>query len=320
MRYLLIFLLLFPSSVLAAPYWQGRITWENDVIVHRDEWYTNGLELDFDAPDGNGPDGIQKWFLNHSLNGNGTTHYGFRFGQLMYTPRDIRISKLIEHDRPYAGWLYVGGSVVAENSTEWNQLSLDVGMVGPASFAEEIQKGVHKAINSKKPMGWDNQLRNEPGLLITWLWKKRISKLEVECGGVRCFDVIPRLSSHLGNVRLDYEFGGTIRGGWNVPNAFGPEKRIIPTASRRHWYENMTAYMLLGSTSRVVIRNIFLDGNSFTNSHSVGKRYFVNDFEAGLMLGYNEYMLGYTYVIRSPEFNRTRRWNGYGSLTLSTRF
>src|SRR5687768_7436388 len=38
-------------------------------------------------------------------------------GQQFYTPDDISISTLIPNDRPYAGWLYVGGSWKSSTDT-----------------------------------------------------------------------------------------------------------------------------------------------------------------------------------------------------------
>ena len=41
-------------------------------------------------------------------------------------------------------------------------------------------------------------------------------------------------------------------------------------------------YLFAGLEGRAVFRNIFLDGNTFTDSHSVDSKHFVGDIQAGL--------------------------------------
>ena len=63
----------------------------------------------------------------------------FVLGQNIFTPEDIRATKLISDDRPYAGWLYLGLGLVTERKTKKNveavdNFEIDIGMVGPAAF------------------------------------------------------------------------------------------------------------------------------------------------------------------------------------------
>ena len=41
----------------------------------------------------------------------------FSIGQSIYTPEDTSATELIEDDRPYAGWLYAGFGLVANQGT-----------------------------------------------------------------------------------------------------------------------------------------------------------------------------------------------------------
>ena len=74
-----------------------------------------------------------------------TSHVSFILGQNIFTPEDITNPNLIVNDRPYAGWLYVGiGLIKRHNSGRiavFDTLELDLGIVGPESFAEDIQTG-----------------------------------------------------------------------------------------------------------------------------------------------------------------------------------
>ncbi len=77
--------------------------------------------------------------------------------------------------------------------------------------------------------------------------------------------------------------------------------------------------MFAGLEGRYVLRNIFLDGNTFTDSHSVDKRPFVIDMQVGGAVLFGRTRLTYTHVIMSPEFNEQREWDHFGALTLSWR-
>ena len=84
-------------------------------------------------------------------------------GQNIFTPEDISRQDLILYDRPYAGWLYVGFGLIAEREGRFNPVDtfeLDLGVVGPWSLAETVQKNWHEFINTVEPKGWDNQLMN----------------------------------------------------------------------------------------------------------------------------------------------------------------
>ena len=39
---------------------------------------------------------------------------------------------------------------------------------GPAALGEEVQNNFHRLINGDRVNGWNNQLRNEPGLTLTY--------------------------------------------------------------------------------------------------------------------------------------------------------
>ena len=71
----------------------------------------------------------------------------YRLVHQIYTPDDIERSELIEDDRPYAGLVYGGISLYEDVPVgAWTQatdLHLDVGLVGPSSLADNLQREVH---------------------------------------------------------------------------------------------------------------------------------------------------------------------------------
>src|SRR3546814_17784538 len=97
-------------------------------------------------------------------------------------------------------------------------------------------------------------------------------------------DVTPHLGAALGNV-YTYGAGGlTLRFGEDLPDDYGPP-RIRPALPGSDYFrptDDFGWYFFAGAEGRIVARNIFLDGNTFKDSHSVDKRPLVADLQAGL--------------------------------------
>ena len=72
------------------------------------------------------------------------------------------------------------------NGMEEN-ISVSVGVVGPAALGEEAQKFIHSLSGDPKPRGWTHQLENEPALLLHYRrsWFRTVhqsNNLEMEIG------------------------------------------------------------------------------------------------------------------------------------------
>jgi hypothetical protein len=71
---------------------------------------------------------------------------------------------------------------------------------------------------------------------------------------------------------------------------------------------------------RAVARDIFLDGNTFTDSHSIDKNYFVADIAAGLAVNYKRFIMTWTQVMRSKEFKGQEDEHSFGAIAVSYSF
>jgi len=68
---------------------------------------------------------------------------------------------------------------------------------------------------------------------------------------------------------------------------------------------------------RAVANDIFLDGNTWRDSHSVDKRHFVADVSVGFSFLIRQWKLSYAQVYRTREFKGQDKHHEYGSLSLS---
>ncbi len=278
---------------------------ENDVLVASDatdESYTNGLLYSqLYNPDCNPPwaerfgKRLRGWLFPGSR---ADVALGWEVGQHLFTPTDLEREELIEDDRPYAAWLYGGLFYVltATESKRQQTLELQFGLVGPAALGEEVQEGVHELISSQLPRGWDNQIPNEPGVSLIYLWRQRFG------GGTA--DIVPHLGGALGTIQIYANAGLTLRLGKNISGFPVLQNRMTaaePEVSRkrRRW----EAYLFAGADARALAHNIFLDGTVFRDSHSVDKESFVYDLKAGFSARYKSFRFTYTFVRRSKEFS-----------------
>lgn len=243
------------------------------------------------------------------------------FGQNIFTPEDISRSDLILNDRPYAGWLYLGFGLIAERAGPYNPVDtyeFDLGVIGPWSQAEAVQKNWHEFIDTVEPKGWDHQLSNEVGVLLNL---ERKWKLPLPMPGKEGLelDFLPSAGIALGNVFTYASAGGMLRLGVNLKVDYGPP-RIRPGAQGSDFFKTREIvgwYVFAGVEGRAVARNIFLDGNTFEHSHSVDKKYFVGDLHVGLVVVIDCFRLAFTNVFRTEEFSGQGELDEFGSVSAS---
>lgn len=78
--------------------------------------------------------------------------------------------------------------------------------------------------------------------------------------------------------------------------------------------------MFAGLEGRAVARNIFLDGNTFTDSHSVDKRVFVGGLQTGIAFTIKAVRLAYTHNFLSKEFKGQEGGDDFESISISWRY
>lgn len=295
---------------------------ENDLFYNLDRHYTNGVRVIW-VPDREvaEPAWATKlarrvpWFPKQ-----GTVRHGYALGQSMFTPKDITMANPPLQERPYAGWLYGTVGLGVETGRQLDQCALSVGMVGPASMAEQSQKFVHKAIGSDKPQGWDTQLKNEPGVVATYQRSWRGFATSTLSGAT--LDFAPHAGGALGNVFTYANAGMTMRYGRELPNDYGPPRIQpgLPGSADFAPVSNFGWYLFAGIDGRAVARNIFLDGNTFRDSRSVDKYPLVGDLQFGLVLDWPGIRLSYTHVLRTREFRGQDGRDDFGAISVSVKF
>lgn len=254
---------------------------------------------------------------------NETTSIYYSIGQNLYTPKDITQAAQPPNDRPWAAFLYAAAGLSSITNNHTDNLEVTAGVIGPPAMGKAVQRFIHRHISdSPAPQGWDNQLKAEPALMVSWErnWPARH---ELEKYGWTAA-AVPHVGATVGNVYTYANAGFSLRlspyaGRWQDdpirvrPAMPGTGAFVLPRGA-------FSWYLFGGAEGRAVARNIFLDGNTFRDSHSVDKKPFVADMNAGVAFTYGQARLSYTLVYRTREFEGQDDGDVFGSVGLGFRF
>jgi lipid A 3-O-deacylase len=303
------------------------VTSENDkYFAGTDRHYTNGFKLTWlgETNLNESADFVQlasrviPWMDPENID----WHYkvGFAIGQNTFTPVDTDTPTLIQGDRPYAAWLYGSILLHAQRDNQLRLVELSVGMVGPSALGEFTQNAWHDVINVPHANGWANQLHDEPGLQLSWERRYRTWQWPTSAGLIPDVDVVFRHRVTLGNIATHVAGGLVVRIGWRAPADFGPDL-IRPgggnTPNLEGKPDRFGGYFYASAETRLIARDIFLDGNTWKDSHSVDKRPVVADLNLGFVLHWPRFQLAYTQNYRTKEFYGQLRRDVFGSVGFS---
>ncbi|CAB4151584.1 Protein of unknown function DUF2219 [uncultured Caudovirales phage] len=256
------------------------LTENNDylnALVNTDQQYTQGLKFRYTTED---------------------SSESYAIGQDIYTPGHKQEVVPRPGDRPYAGWLYgeyqyrqPAGHLVEDS------FGAKLGVVGPWSFAEQAQNTTHEIMGIPTAKGWDSQLDNEPGIVLTA--KRSIQSLPFDFFTVPA-DVNTTIGVNVGNVDTSLISEAILRMKTN--------------------YGDTPLYFFFGPSGRLIARDIFLDGNTFSESRKATKVPLVADLRVGIATELFGVRVTYQYVLVTQQFEESNPVNAYGSLNFGWSF
>ncbi|MGA9032303.1 MAG: lipid A deacylase LpxR family protein [Sulfuricaulis sp.] len=302
-------------------------TLENDVLTNSDNNYTNGVGATWVSNELNTYDDerfIKKWgkfwsFLPGITDDGSNTYAAWSIVQEMHTPDDIDNPNPPASDQPYAGILYVDNVLYARNGRWTHAWELKLGVVGPASQAEDVQKKFHELIGGNEPMGWDTQLPNEPvinvGYTAGYVWR------EGKAGEAAEWRLIP-----IGNVSLGTYFTGVGLGvygeiGWNLVKAMATTSlregfnaaSTVGVGPVHGWSESFFG----GLGGFGVVHYLPLDGTVFRDSRSVDTKPFVGTASLGFAVRHEGWVVSLAATFTTDAFETQQKAAEFGTLSVS---
>lgn len=265
---------------------------ENDFIFNKDCDYTHSTRLEYQHDD-----------------------YVFAFGQNMYTPNNKKADYPLPDQHPYAGYLYGELGYMLDDEDENHYFGLQLGVVGPHSYAEDTQKFIHKMIGDVDPKGWKYQLSDE--FVFQLIYTHRQEFLLVGDRSGWNAKLIGKIGESSGLAQVYGFLGAELRLGYNTYH--GSADDIVLIAAVRNdnpW----SVYGILGGEFRAYAWNIFLDGNYAHDSMSVDSKWDVWEGRAGF--GFDVYGLDgrALWVWRTKEYETQLKNTQFMSVQLGYTF
>jgi lipid A 3-O-deacylase len=303
------------------------ITLENDVFTGSDNNYTNGLGVswvsnEISTFDERSP--VHRWakfwsFLPFVGDQGSRTYVAWSIAQEMHTPDDIDNPNPPIDDQPYAGVLYLDSVIYAKKERWAHAWQLRVGLVGPASQADDVQRWFHGASGSNKPLGWSTQLPNEPVVNVGYTGSYLLAGGDL--GGSASWRLIPVANVGLGNYFTGAGLGLYGEVGWNLVDAMGGTAlrqgfnaaSTVGVGPVKGWSVSLSG----GISGYGVVHYLPLDGTVFKDSRSVDSEPFVGMGTLGLSVRHKDFVffLGRTYFTKT--FETERRRPEFGTMSLS---
>lgn len=300
-------------------------SFENDVFYREDGGYSNGLMVNWGYynVDALSKASMPSWLA--SLSQQTYLPYlkdrdyaiSYTFGHFLQTAINIKEMDLIETDAPYVGLLAWEANIVAANDHVVDDLSLTLGIVGPVSGAEYMQKSIHDLIGVNKPMGWDNQIDNE---LVFRVQAKRVWRSLVLPVGATEVDVITGVNAGVGNLLSDVNIGVGFRWGQKLHSSFSSSSPFVVqklnglTPSPKGWY------VFANLSGSYVLNDIFINGNTFKNSHSVDLIHWQAGAAIGAQLNLYNWNFIYTMIYTTDQYQTQSEETRFGSISVTYHF
>lgn len=268
-----------------------------------DQYYTNGIELFYRYLGKRNDEKVAKRITE------------FRIGQYIYNPQSVRAANINVHDRPYAGYLFAEAGIntfyTSENVLKVN---LQAGVVGPESYAEEIQETLHKVLGYPTVKGWQYQITTTPAVQLQAVYSQKIFRETFK----------EKIDFHIqGEANI-----GTI---WNSVS-LGPMARIslrgllVPmyesalhgaTLGQNRDYKQRDLFLYINPSVQYQVYDATIEGSLFNDSSPVTFPLIPFRFnaEAGIKYRRDRWNFSYSVLYRSKELsNNVITGFYYGSL------
>jgi len=250
-------------------------------------------------------------------------------GQNMTTPNDIEEMDIILDDLPYMGLLAAQSSWVAFNDNELTGFGIDVGIVGEASLAEQVQSAVHSLIDSTDPQGWDNQLDDEPVIGFHFLRKKKLWNRPYFDGGFTAHGAVGNWLTGA-DLGLEIRFGRKPDGFAYTQDPIGrglPYDAALPRRDgRAEIYFSLQARAFAWAVFMPLEGNTFASGNEWTDNNTIDPENLAGQLLGGFHVVRNSWGLHFTWLITTDLVDKNSLGQGresegdFGTIMVEWRF
>jgi len=301
-----------------------RLTIDNDFLNYRgtgtDHYYTNGVELEFSRFHEKQFFFAGKLLLNTGNDTENIAHWSIT--QLMFTPDHIRESQVLCNDRSYAGSLYItrGRTSFSSSLNLTLHSEINIGVIGPYSFAKNTQTWMHRIISNPEPQGWNNQIKTDIVLNYNIKVSKQIFNSDKLQGNVQ-------VASRAGTLFNDLNVGFGLSAG--KLDAYPHDAQDNCILMKMNKSIKSEIYFFSNGQLKLVLGNSLLQGGfiqSFKNACSdfyhideENINRLVSLLESGIVINKFKWSLSLSENFISKEF-KTTKTQLFGRIRITRRF
>jgi lipid A 3-O-deacylase len=329
-------------------YWENDGNWAKPFDEH-DRHYTAGVGMSFSwrAP---WVDDLLKDIPSFGDQFAEKTDFamGFVGAVTIYTPENITTTEPQFNDRPFAGFSWGGlffqrarrtpppesgfpqlASIGDLNSySAFESFEIDLGMMGPSSLGQNAQEMIHHSIGDPVPVGWVNQIHDEPEFSLKYnrRWRSQLGRI-VDDWPITV-QVLPDVGVTAGSILDEVRLGLGLRVGYNMPDDFGPGELKNPADFTYQAacpcpdmfdkpLENQSLYFFIRPGGRFVAHNALLHGDNWRHDDIVTVTPEPAIFEVQFGLGWQilkHFEVVYVCTYESAEFVHQKGWDGWSSV------
>ncbi|MEP7264673.1 MAG: lipid A deacylase LpxR family protein [Bacteroidota bacterium] len=279
-----------------------RLNYENDFFTATDFYYSQGIGLELVHPI------LRKIIpLKMLLHlDSGEIKYGLSLEHDAYTPTSIRHEEILQNDHPYAATLMLRMFTISTNNEKKKRITsgITLGVIGPSAGGEEMQKGIHDALDNITPLGWQNQVSNDVVLNYRFHYERKLLSVK------NYFLLNGNATINAGTLKDNAGAGLSIMiGSFQSPFAI--------TNDDSHKHRNFQIYMYVNPEVKCIGYDAVLQGGLFNrdspyviSADKISRITFQGD--AGVVINIKQIYLEYFQSYLTKEFTegKEHRWGG----------
>lgn len=282
---------------------------DNDAYLatKQDRYYTNGLFIQFKSATKNKRDSTVKkiWSIN--------------LGQELYNARSGQVKTIENVDRPFAGYLYGGGSLQWLKPNEnVLKLELQVGTIGPSALGRESQTILHNTVGFYEVSGWQYQVNDEVGVNLKANLQYLLFRNER-----KNLDLSLPINASLGNTFTGLETGILFRTGNINPFYHSAATKSQVSTKFEKDLKDKEFYFFLKPTLTYVAYNATIQGGMFVKDKgpvTFDANPFVFAQQIGAAYANNRWTFDFSVIFKSKQLKEAVKSEQYASAQIYYRF
>ena len=284
---------------------------ENDSYLAQgsDRYYTNGLFISFRRA-------TDQTKLRNGLE---KKIYELTVGQKIYNPISGYAPNPATQDRPFAGYLYAGGSLSWFKSNETAlKVSAELGTVGPSSLAEDGQELLHNTVGFYELAGWEYQIKDEAAINLSFQYTRLLHRLVDNLA-----DISLEGYANLGTTYNGAGIGVLMRAG-NINQLFNTSylNASIGNNAKTKGLVAREAFFYVKPQLNFVAYDATVQGSMFRNNSPI--TFDVKPIVFAQQVGFNysskRFTADFGVIFKTKEIKSSARAHQWGAISLYYRF